>query len=529
MPCGLVRAFERAGIRSLFPWQVECLDNPRVLAGARNLLYFAPTSAGKSLVAELLMLRGVLKQGRRALYILPFVAIVQEKTAQLKALYSEVNVRVEALYSGSEVTVWSPLIDICVCTIEKGAAIATQLFGDPATARFLSLFVFDEFHLISDASRGHTLETLVLKLQLAARRYPGYAPQIVAMSATLSAPERLADWLEADTFQGESRPAPLHEYFKIGKQLFTKDMQTRVTLNLQSESPLGPLPAKCKPAHGELAALSSFYLARGKPVIIFCATKQECVTVALSLADLLPRQFDLSAGTQFSTFLEEYEKGRGGEVGTPFSKVKVLDEAGVAQRQALLKALGETPARLCGVLRRTVPLGVAYHNADLSLEERVLVEEAYRAKTLLVLCATSTLSTGVNLPTKAVIFQRPRIGQHFIDFAHYKQMAGRAGRTGFDSSGDAIMLCTIDEKRKLDAMLAPGLDRPLLSALQPLHLCAALLETLNLGFVRDEPALQTFLRSTLLFTLAAPPHEPCSICRGGRRSPWTNEIPAKGI
>ena len=66
---------------------------------------------------------------------------------------------------------------------------------------------------------------------------------------------------------------------------------------------------------------------------------------------------------------------------------------------------------------------------------------------ILILCATSTLSTGVNLPTKLVIFNRPYIGRNFIDYAHYKQMSGRAGRTGFDKSGDSIMILqSIKEK-----------------------------------------------------------------------------------
>ena len=43
-------------IKDVFPWQVECLSLEPVRHG-RNLIFSAPTSAGKSLVADLLMLR----------------------------------------------------------------------------------------------------------------------------------------------------------------------------------------------------------------------------------------------------------------------------------------------------------------------------------------------------------------------------------------------------------------------------------------------------------------------------------------
>ena len=62
--------------------------------------------------------------------------------------------------------------------------------------------------------------------------------------------------------------------------------------------------------------------------------------------------------------------------------------------------------------------------------------------------ATSTLSTGINLPAKAVIFNKPFVAMNYMDSAKYKQMSGRAGRTGFDSRGDSIMVCTDNNQLK---------------------------------------------------------------------------------
>ena len=63
---------------SLADWQDACLRLPSLCAG-QSLLYSLPTSGGKTLVAEVLVLQQVLLKRRDVLLIVPFVSIAQEK------------------------------------------------------------------------------------------------------------------------------------------------------------------------------------------------------------------------------------------------------------------------------------------------------------------------------------------------------------------------------------------------------------------------------------------------------------------
>lgn len=60
-------------------------------------MYSAPTSAGKTMVAELLVLKGVLETKKKAIIILPFVSVAREKM-----FYLQVNVRYKVAIGNSD-------------------------------------------------------------------------------------------------------------------------------------------------------------------------------------------------------------------------------------------------------------------------------------------------------------------------------------------------------------------------------------------------------------------------------------------
>ena len=146
LPQPLVANFSALGIKSIYPWQKNCLLGPGLLRGEKNLVYSAPTGGGKSLVADILMLKRVLGDpDAKALLVLPYVALVQEKVRWLRNVVQGISrealghktesrqkklwarrpdqdtVRVVGFFGGSRVRATWADFDIAVCTIEKVA------------------------------------------------------------------------------------------------------------------------------------------------------------------------------------------------------------------------------------------------------------------------------------------------------------------------------------------------------------------------------------------------------------------------
>lgn len=102
--------------------------------------------------------------------------------------------------------------------------------------------------------------------------------------------------------------------------------------------------------------------------------------------------------------------------------------------------------------------GVAFHHAGLDSGDRVLIERLFLEGCLHVVCCTSTLAVGVNLPTYLVIIKNTVTwadGQtkEYIDL-EVMQMLGRAGRPQFDDTAVAVIMTKKDNKLRYEKMVS---------------------------------------------------------------------------
>ncbi|XP_038201958.1 DNA polymerase theta isoform X2 [Arvicola amphibius] len=129
LPKAVLEKYHSFGVRKMFEWQAECLLLGQVLEG-KNLVYSAPTSAGKTLVAELLILKRVLETRKKALFILPFVSVAKEKKCYLQSLFQEVGIKVDGYMGSTSPSGRFSSLDIAVCTIERANGLINRLIEE---------------------------------------------------------------------------------------------------------------------------------------------------------------------------------------------------------------------------------------------------------------------------------------------------------------------------------------------------------------------------------------------------------------
>ncbi len=408
-----------------------------------------PTASGKTLIAELCMLKAILERGGKALYLCPLRALASEKYEEFRD-YSQLGVNV-GITTGDYDTVEEKygVYDLLICTNERADSLLRH------RAKWMSkidVVIADEVHLINDPGRGPTLEVVLARLRQIAP-----TAQILALSATVDNAEEVAAWLNGQAVISDWRPVTLREgvYYE-GQVLFAEEGTARFTP--ATAFPIGDITRRVLKEKGQLLA--------------FLNTRRSAVRTAQKLTSIVAPRL---------TKLEQKQLGL------------IADQ---------LRQTGEV-TQVTDTLARLIRAGVSYHHAGLRYSERKLIEEGFRNTLIKVVCATPTLAAGINMPARVVIIREYRRydrveGYQPIPVLEYKQMAGRAGRPKYDTTGTAILISRNEGERDfLYDYYILGSPESIISKLaSESALRSHVLSTIAMNYASDKAGIMEFIRQT---------------------------------
>ncbi|KAF0975219.1 hypothetical protein FDP41_005972 [Naegleria fowleri] len=475
---------------TLYPWQVSLLHDTGVLEG-QNLIYSSPTSGGKTLVSEIVMVRRLTQDKSKVIFILPFKAIIEEKVSDLNGKFKDVGWKANPYHSEavkiSEIASFNDDDErVMVCTFERANSILNGLISSGKIDE-IGAIIIDELHNITDPSRGYILELILTKIV-----YLKPKIQIIGMSATLHNVEKLANFLNAHLFVTDYRPVPLSEYLVHKEKVYSvcsksngkshssnsgNDMKHGEAL-LVRELPKPNIANMKLPERFEIFILP--LLDTNFSTLIFCSSKAKCKSYAKFIA------------TQY--FREN------------------IAEHLRQQRQEEINRLRFSSSGLDPDLKICLEHGVGFHYSSLTMEEKKLVETSFRNGMIKVLLCTTTLATGVNLPARRVIITSLSMGTDSLDVATYKQASGRAGRAGIDITGESYLFVPSLEQgnRLLSSHFAS-----MFSCLNEKQISRALLENISTGTIKTADDIERVLSCTFL-SKCLPPHQMHQLSKNAR-------------
>ncbi len=215
-------------IQTLLPIQAISID-AELLKARANQLIMAPTSAGKTLVGELAGVNQILSKREKMLYLVPIVALANVRTEEFKKKYAALNLKIikkigESLLEPSEESDLDELFDadIIIATYEAIDYILRS--GQKEKLGKIGTIIIDEIQTLIDPERGFILDAFISRLKCI---YEG--AQFLYLSATIGAPDILAQKLNSLLINYKNRPVPIERHLIM---CINEAMKHRVIIKL---------------------------------------------------------------------------------------------------------------------------------------------------------------------------------------------------------------------------------------------------------------------------------------------------------
>ncbi|EHJ47946.1 DEAD/DEAH box helicase domain protein [Solidesulfovibrio carbinoliphilus subsp. oakridgensis] len=414
--------------------QVQALRNGLLDTKYDSWGFASPTGTGKTFLARLLILETLYKKRQsKVLYIVPSRALVYEVVKDLSSAFNileiyvaEVTPQLSELSSDEEEKLETA--SVVVLTPEK-ADLLLRLGVD--FLQLVSLIVIDEAHHIESGTRGSLLELYIWRL----KNYYANPPRIVFLSAVAPNLGDLTRWVgknPRDIVLDNRSTRMRVGIYKIRNKRGIIEYPGILDLQIVSN------PEKTQ--ERQLVQLAERLSIAG-PVLTVAKGKKTSQNIAKSMKKWLDEKSVLPCLTKEELFSDEYLR---------------LDSRLEREMDSVVE------------MRSLIKHRIAYHHAGLPPRVRCAVEDAIKIGLIKYVFATTTLAEGVNFPFSSVIVQSlalrepPEKGRPSkyspVTPRNFWNIAGRAGRPGYDKEGQAILFEPSLGLDKIDAVIDDYLE-----------------------------------------------------------------------